>query len=1245
MDFLKIKETTTRSGTVEIWPDFVVRRSKDLMIKGKNFYAIWDDASKLWSRDDYTVQTLVDEELNRYRESMVSRPGIPIFIRYMSDFSTNAWTRFRNYTAQMADNSKPLDEKIVYSSDISKREDYASRKLSYDLDSTSEPVAYNKMMSVLYSPKERQKLEWAVGSIFAGASSSIQKFIVIYGEPGSGKSTFFNIVQQLFDGYYNAFDAKAIISSSNVFATETFRNNPLVAIDHDADLSVIFDNAKLNSIVSHEQMTMNEKYKPAYSDRIRAFLFVGTNKPVHITDAKSGILRRLIDVSPTGNTLPVMDYFSLMGQIGFELGAIANHCIEVYRKLGKNYYALYKPTEMIFQTDVFFNFVDTYCEFLSKDEGVSLSRAYSLYKEFIADSSLKFQLPRYKFREELRNYFEEFLDIARDSDGKQVRSLFKGFKKEKFKDKQPEVVETPSWLVLDKTSSLLDTSLSSCPAQYAHPKFQTPYDKWDAVTSKLSDIDTGQLHYVILPENHIVIDFDLVDETGNKSITANIKAASLWPPTYAEYSKSGAGIHLHYIWNGDAQELVRLYSPGIEVKVPSGHAALRRKVSRCNDIPVTTISSGIQKRKVKMVDKDVILSEKSLRALIEKNLRKEIHPATKPSVDFIYKLLDDAYKNGIPYDVRDLRPRVLVFANNSTNNASYCVKLVAKMKFNSEEESPDLGDYKDNVLVFFDVEVFPNLFVICWKYAGSDSCVHMINPSPSDVEKLFEMPLVGFNNRRYDNHILYAAYLGYSPEMLYDLSTRIIGDQKRALFGDAYNLSYADVYDFSSKKQSLKKWQIELGIFHSELPYRWDEVISEEHWPEVIKYCDNDVISTEAVFNARKEDFVARKILSDLSGLTVNASTLSHTAKIIFGDSKRPQNDFVYTNLAEMFPGYSHVKGVSEYKGENPGEGGYVYAEPGFYRNVTLLDVASMHPTSIRLLNLFGPYTKKYTDLLDARLAVKRKELDQAIEILPGLEKYLASGEDTKALAYALKIVINIVYGLTSASFENPFVDPRNKDNIVAKRGALFMIDLKYALQERGCTVAHIKTDSVKIPNASEEDVSFVIDFGKRYGYYFEVEAVYDKLLLVNDAVYVAKGSDGVWTATGKEFQHPYIFKTLFSHEQITFEDLCEARSVTTSLYLDLNEKLGEGEHNYVFVGKTGSFVPILPGKGGGILLREKEGQFHSANGSKGFRWLESQHVKELGLEAAIDYSFYQSLVDEAESHISAFVSLQEFLD
>ena len=58
------------------------------------------------------------------------------------------------------------------------------------------------------------------------------------------------------------------------------------------------------------------------------FLFMASNKAVKISDAKSGIIRRLIDVRPSGNKLPTKHYANLMTQIDFELGGIATHCIE-----------------------------------------------------------------------------------------------------------------------------------------------------------------------------------------------------------------------------------------------------------------------------------------------------------------------------------------------------------------------------------------------------------------------------------------------------------------------------------------------------------------------------------------------------------------------------------------------------------------------------------------------------------------------------------------------------------------------------------------------------------------------------------------------------------------------------------------------------------------------------------------------------------------------------------------------------
>jgi energy-coupling factor transporter ATP-binding protein EcfA2 len=1212
------------------------------MVRGKSFYAIWDEEKGLWSTDEYDVHRLVDNELMEERNRILGNTDGVIHVKFMSDFSTNAWSRYRTYLAQISDNAHQLDENLTFANTKVKKSDYVSRRLPYSLEA-GKTEAYDKLMSTLYSPEERKKLEWAIGSIVAGEGKVIQKFIVLYGEGGSGKSTFLNILQKLFDGYYTTFEAKALTSASNLFSTEVFRNNPLVAIQHDGDLSRIEDNTKLNSIVAHEVMTMNEKYKPSYTARANCFLFMATNKPVRITDAKSGVIRRLIDVKPSGKKIPTNEYFSLMSRIDFELGAIAQKCLDIYRSMGKNYYSTYRPLGMILQTDVFFNFVETHYYTFLQQGGVSLTQAWAMYKEFCEESLIDFKLPRYKFRDELRNYFKDFLPVTR-IDGKQVRSYYVDLITEKFKDKEKDIEESsPSWLSMDESTSIFDGIAKDYLAQYASEKYETPSKKWKDVKTTLKDLDTQKLHYVQVPEEHIVIDFDIRDSDGKKSPELNLKAATEFPPTYAEFSKSQCGIHLHYIYDGDVSTLSHVYSEGIEVKVFPGDSALRRKLSKCNSIPISTISGGLPTRPKKMINFDVVQSEKGIRELIKRNLRKEIHPGTKPSIDFIYKILEDAYESDLHYDVRDMRPTILAFAMNSTNQSKYCVKVVSKMHFHSEEPSIDVASYPDDRLAFFDVEVFPNLFLVNWKYEGEDNeCIHMINPTPQDVEELLKLRLIGFNCRRYDNHILYARYIGYDNEMIYNLSKKIIEGYRRILFGEAYNVSYADVYDFSSKKQSLKKFQIELGIHHLELGFPFDEPIPEEKWPLVIEYCDNDVISTEAVFHARKQDFVARQILAAISGLTVNDSTQSHAAKIIFGDNRAPQDEFVYTDLSEEFAGYEFNFGKSSYRDEDPGEGGYVYAEPGYYEDVALLDIASMHPTSILTLNLFGSYTEKYRKLVESRLAIKHKDFDTVIKNFGGVfEQFVTSVDDADDLAYALKIVINIVYGLTSAKFSNPFRDNRNVDNIVAKRGALFMIDLKHAVQEQGYTVAHIKTDSIKIPKATKKIIDFVVKFGKKYGYDFEHETTFEKFCLVNDAVYIGRKLDGTWTATGAEFQHPYIFKSLFSKEPIVFEDMCETKTVTTALYLDMNETLPEDEHAYMFIGRAGSFCPIKPGANGGILLREKEGKYYAASGTKGWRWLQSAMVKELKKEEDIDLEYFRLLVDKAVDHIREFVDFE----
>lgn len=1310
LDFVSIKYKKSNS-TIIVYPEFKAKRSSDLMIRGRSFYAIWDEEAGYWSRDEYEVQRLVDKMMYQFVDEHTF--DCPVEMKLMVNFSSNSWVEWQKYCKSLADNFHELDVNITFANSDMKKNDYVSHSLPYSMLSQETP-AYEKLISTLYDEDERAKIEWAIGSIIHGDSKLLQKFIVLYGAPGSGKSTLLNIIQTMFPGYYNVFDSRSLTSASSSFALEAFRTNPLIAIEHDGDLSKIENNTKLNSIVSHEEMTVNEKFKAAYTSKFNSFLFMGTNKPVKITDAKSGILRRLIDVQPSGRKIPRKRFDELMEQIKFELGGIAFQCLNRYQDMGFSYYDSYIPVSMIGATNDFFNFVeDNYTFFIDNSEdGISLNVAWKLYQEYCEDAKVPYPLHKRLFKDEMKNYFERF----EDRDGNR-RSVFFGFKKEKLDykplDSNHNITNSnkDGWLTFDQNKSIFDNEFCNCPAQYAN-KDEIPIYEWDKCKTLLKDIDTSKVHYVRPPENLIVIDFDLKNEKGEKDYELNLRAAEKWPATYAELSKSGTGIHLHYWYKGDISILSRVFDESIEIKLFTGKSSLRRRLSICNSMEISTISSGLPTKEAKnLIKEETIQSERRLRALINKNLKKEIHGFTKPSIDFIMKLLDDAYSQGLKYDLRDMRPAVQNFALSSSHNADYCLKCVSKMKFASEEPSEDSDKYSDDApIVFFDVEVFPNLFVLSWKKLGEKhKPFSLINPTPEHIEELCKNRLVGFNNRKYDNHILYARMMGYTEEQLYKLSQRIIDGDKNAFFAEAYNLSYTDIYDFlsSQNKMSLKKWEIKLGIYHQELGLPWNKPVDPSLWKKVAGYCENDVMATEATFIANQSDWLARKILALLSGLTVNHTTNNHTTKIIVGNDKNPQYQFIYTDLSTIFEGYRYdpygipeeeynkgtkiVSKKSIYRGEDPGEGGYVYAEPGIYYDVALLDVASMHPHSAIVLNIFGDkYTKRFENIVEARVLIKHKDYEGAKQLLENildrldangiLDEYLSDSSKAKALANALKTAINSVYGLTSASFDNKLKDPKNIDNIVAKYGALFMINLKHEVQKRGFTVAHIKTDSIKIANATPEIIEFVMNYGKEYGYTFEHEDTYSKMCLVNEAVYIAKykephkdevtGKDIWWTATGTQFAVPYVFKTLFSKEPIVFEDLCETKSVSTAMYLDFNENLSDlpfdengnptpddhpSRHDYRFVGKVGCFCPMKDGIGGGILLREsvdKDGsqKFGAVSGTKKldgksvYRWMEAEMVLKLGLQDQIDKSYYNKLVDDAIETIEKFGDFEEFV-
>ena len=1406
-DFVKpaLRPPQKKGQAAEVYPKFITKQSKDLMIRGGDFYAIWDERNGRWSTSWDDVIDLIDEELERYKET-VKEQYDTIKIAYMWDSDSGSIDKWRKYvTKQTSDNYHPLDETLVFENTSPKREDYSSKHVPYALEHGNIDN-WSELVGTLYSPEERHKIEWAIGSIVNGDSRWLQKFFVFYGAPGCGKGTILEIIEKLFEGYCGHFEAAALGTNSSDFALESFKTNPIVAIDTDGQLSRIETNTRLNALVSHEVLTINEKFKSKYEMRIQTMLFIATNSPVKITDSKSGLLRRLIDISPTGNKIPNRRYTQLKKNIGFELGAIAAHCLDIYNE-DPHFYDDYTPISMMSATNDFYNFMlDNYDEY--KDvEGVKLSDVWFKYRMYCDEAKVPYPYPMRIVKEELKNYFLTYKERGY-LNGKQERNVYNGFRVEKFESPSLGYKDNKSadnsWLQFNTTESILDKIGAEWPAQYAYIKedgTDRPSVPWDECQTILKDLNTAELHYLRCPEQFCFIDFDKKDpKTGKKSLELNMKAASKWPATYAELSKSGAGIHLTYIYTGDISKVLPVYEDDVEIKFYTGKASLRRKLTRCNDIPIATISSGLPLRKEnkKTVNEYTIEDQKHLIAAIRKALRKEISPfSTVCCVDYIGKVLNDAYESGMKYDVSELKPQVMAFAASSHNHAIQCLDKTENFPYKSEEESewvePKEGEKQ---IAFFDTEVFPNLFILVYKPIGQD-CVTLINPEPNEVLKFFQTyNAIGFNNLGYDNHICYARIRGDSIYDLFVRSQNIITAPKGRndwTINESKNLSYTDVFDFCSDKKGLKKWEIQLqkqgvDIRHDEAGLPWDKPVPQHLWKRVAEYCCNDVIATEQVFYANQSDFRAREILVELAnalrgpGSTVNDSTNTLTTKLIVGNEKTPQAMFIKPDLSKLFPGYEFnpygfpkerymvavddilpscnpkkyefyelgpdgkykltkdetvdpnkvyyrctmISGKSWYKGFDPGEGGFVFANWGMYGYSECYDSASHHPSSLIAENGFGPYTENFKMLLDIRLHIKHKDYDWVRSLYNGiLAPYLTSDEDAKQLSKALKIAINSVYGLTAAHFTNRLRDPRNDDNWVAKRGALFMIDLMLKVKEQGYRVIHVKTDSIKIANPDEKIYNFVMEYGKKFGYTFEIEHKFEKICLVNNAVYICKytndpengKSAGKWEGTGDQFKEessPYEFKSLFSHDEITFYDKCVTQTVKVGLglYLDMDEELPDSTllekeedklikkwhkvqfeltddndkklvdgfnpvlmdipdkklaqyaseafhadyirlceireeirkcHDYHFVGKAGLFCPIKPGCGGGRLVRENNGKYAYAAGSKDYRWLEAETVRDLGLEDRIDISYFEQLKNDAIATISEYGDFEAF--
>lgn len=1255
MDFLdvSVKKFTSNNRTVdyEVSPDFIFGDVKDLVVKGSKFYAYWNGS--FWDTKQKNLFYDIDSLLwRKARELEDGRPGLRIDVKEIRKASAGKFRLFADFCKACETSDISFNQKVLFADHKMQRRDYATTQLTYS-PQEGEAVAFKELIGTLYLPKEFDKILWFMGALFTNNMYKIEKFMYLYGSKGSGKGTVLKIFRMLFQEYCGTIDLK-LLTSADQFATGQIQEVPLL-IDEDTDISHIYNDTPLLKLTSHETISVNKKFKEPYDVRFIGLLITASNQRYKVRNVDSGITRRAIVVNPSGQKVSHTKYNQLMTQIKYELPYIANMAIQRFEELGFDYYDDYFDVDMAEQTDHIFDFMRTNA--IHMQHGITLKQISELYREYLEDMGWKTDGYKATIKREALRYFDTML---KDShiDGMRVNNYFKGFRwNVAFPEgvvgttEANDTVIPDDWLDFNYHNEVFNKLAAEYPAQLAL-RNGNPSEKWDNVVTTLSDIKTSKLHWVKVPLNHIIIDFDLKDDSGNKNLELNSEAASKFPPTYAELSKSGQGIHLHYIYDGNVNELNNLVDKHIEIKVYKGNASLRRIDKASNNLQPSHISSGLPLKERKdetMYEhvKEITYTEKTLRKFVKRQLgmiegKEPSHPNTKPTIDFIAHEIQKAFDMGLEYDLTDLKHDVFLRAIRSTNNKEYCVAVFQKIPWSSIRDDEGATEnkltnftkiYPKEELVFFDIEVYPNLFVVVWKKYHDDEFTKWINPTPDQIEYLLSFPIVGFNNRRYDNHILYARLLGCNNLELFRQSYRIVNEKnaKSGMYAAAYELSYTDIYEYAQKKQSLKRWEVDLDIKHVEMEIPWDQPVPDELIPVVVDYCVNDVEATEKLFDAIYADYVAREILATIAKGSMNATNNQLTAKFIFGDDPRPQDKFNYVNLATIFPGYKYEFGKSYYRGFETGEGGFVYAEPGVYKNIALLDVESMHPNSLVNMNYFGPYTQRYADLLKVRVLLKHNKIDEVKQMFDGvLAPFLDNPEFLKPLVTALKIVINSVYGMTSAKFDNKFKHPDNIDNIVAKRGALFMVDLKFAIEEQGYQVCHIKTDSVKIPNADEKIIKFVEDFGAqdKYKYRFEHEHTYKRMALINNAVYIAQLEDDKWSPTGAEYANTYLLKRVWTKEELVDKDFFITKQSKGHIYL--------GDE---FVGKVGSIYASKTGAE--CMWTEDNENFKSITGTKGclFKQTDKFDIED------VDFSFYDKIAIDGLKKIMKVGDIKDIVD
>lgn len=1231
MDFYDIVTDNTKK-VISIGPIFRTIDIQDIIIdnKAQEVIAYWDEETSRWSTDISKLLTGIDNQVFlEYKNFQRLHPEEPVTLNTINNVASSAYRDWLKFLSSVRTPKHDFNSEVLFSDHDIERSDYATYKLPYRPEPSVNIDQFLEGMSVFYDKENLDKLMWFIGATLTGKMHSIQKFAYLYGKAGSGKGTTIEIIKQIFQGPYTGQISLEKLTGKSEFASAQVRDLP-VLFDPEVNLYRMTNDTPLLALTAHEPISVNKKFRDPIEITFRGFLIAASNQPVKVRNIDAGINRRLIDIYQTGNKMSSDQYVPWLESIPSQVPGIAAYAIERFNLMGRSYFEGYVSQQMLAQTNYMHRFVkEYYTEFT---DPMPLGKAYEMYQNYLSADNVDFKVTRHDFQNDFSRYYESTSQKHQTINGVQSKFWFENFNMSVINNPALNItndipVDQSTPAIFESDFNYFNQAEPTYPSQLALPN-GNPKSPWATVKTTNHDIDQSQTHYINVDPSLIVIDIDMHHPSTDKPALEILNSLPL-PTTYSEPSRDQKGIHLYFHYNDTLPLKNTTINDQVEIKVYTGGQAIRRKFTSSNGIiNLATINfenlrpliEQAPKENQSMITTDFkksLESEEQLRTLIKKALRKEVHSATKPNIDFIEHILQQAVLDDLTYNVSDMEQSITAFALSSTNQSTEAVRIASSLPYQNPPVNPTVFELptaptahiEPTSMMFYDVEVFRNVFMFSYyKPATMSEPATLINPTQAELRAVVsDQALVGFNNYRYDDFILYYALLGYSPLELFNISKQIIVDkQSSKLSFKAHNISYLDLYEIAVTKQSLKKWEVDLHLPYDETDVDWDAPLDPSLWERVAAYNRNDTKVLPDLLDHIYGDYEAVQILAQMSGMPLNRTINAHTTQIIFtrsdGTHVKPDSSYtVYTDLSETFPGYTFDRYTgSSYLGLDPSNGGYVYSQPGIYNRAVELDIKSMHPTSIENLNYFGEFTPSYAALKQVKFHLSANDFDGAIAALPILKPILADPKtNVKAIITAVKRALNSAYGLTSASFDNALKNPQNIDNIVAKRGSLFMITLQRHLESKNIHVIHIKTDSIKISDPTEEIINEIQQFGLDYGYEFEVEDTYAPFVLIDKAQLIGySASHESWHAIGTKFINPYNYKTLFSHEDYVLDDY--ARTIQSRV-----GKLYLGD---LFIGRIGSFIATP--KGSILTVHKPDNSISSPSGT-----LSNEKIKSINPE------------------------------